>query len=89
MERLVLSRWFAKHAPGALDPWLNRVAVRAREEELLKTHPGVLQIRPPLGSSDIGRTERGEAVLRDAVAVGITAAINELGSCIGDSFVRD
>jgi predicted patatin/cPLA2 family phospholipase len=44
-ERLVLSRWFARHAPGALDPWLRRGAIRAEEEALLASHPATLQIR--------------------------------------------
>lgn len=70
VERVILSRWFARHAPGALAPWQERVAIRADEEELLATHPAVLQFRPPLGSLDVGRTERGELVLREAVRVG-------------------
>jgi predicted patatin/cPLA2 family phospholipase len=33
IERLVMSRWFARYAPGALAPWLSRVAGRAEEEQ--------------------------------------------------------
>jgi predicted patatin/cPLA2 family phospholipase len=89
LERAVLSRWFAKHARGALEPWLNRAQVRAEEEQVLDTHPATLQIRPPIGSSHIGRTERGEAALRHAVDVGIQAAITELSDCIDEPVMAD
>lgn len=78
-ERLVMSRWFGRHAPGALEPWLQRVAVRAEEERLLASHPATLQIRPPLGSVDVGRTERRPDVLRAVVDTGRQAALTELG----------
>jgi predicted patatin/cPLA2 family phospholipase len=81
-ERLVMSRWFARYAPGAAAPWLNRVAVRGEEERLLASDPAtILQIRPPLGSGDIGRTERGEIVLRAAVQAGRQAAWDVLAAC--------
>src|SRR5882757_1619791 len=76
-ERLVMSRWFARHAPGALEPWLQRVAVRAEEEHLLASHPATLQIRPPNGSARIGRTERDPDLLRTAVHAGRQAALDE------------
>jgi predicted patatin/cPLA2 family phospholipase len=82
VERLVLSRWLGRHAPGALEPWLNRVAVRGEEERLLASHPAILQIRPPLGSGDIGHTERGESVLRQAVEDGRQAAWDVLAPCV-------
>jgi predicted patatin/cPLA2 family phospholipase len=85
-ERLVLSRWFTKHAPGALEPWLRREAVRTEEERLLASHPATVQIRPPLGSVRIGRTERRPSMLREAVRTGRQAALNELSACLG---VRD
>jgi predicted patatin/cPLA2 family phospholipase len=77
-ERLVLSRWFARHAPGALEPWLRRQAIRAEEEEILVSHPAILQIRPPAGSARIGRTERGPRPLRAAVDTGRQAAWDQL-----------
>ncbi len=81
-ERLVMSRWFARYAPGALAPWLNRVTVRGEEERLLASSPStILQIRPALGSANIGRTERGEIVLREAVRVGRQAALDLLADC--------
>jgi predicted patatin/cPLA2 family phospholipase len=89
LERLVLSRWFARYAPGAAAPWLNRVAVRAEEERLLASHPGILQIRPPLGSGDIGRTERGETVLRQAVQTGRRAAWDVLADGAAEPQVLD
>ena len=89
IERLVMTRWFARHAPGALDPWLNRTAVRGEEESLLASHPGILQIRPPLGSGDIGHTERGEAALRAAVQTGRQAAWDVLAGCVAESRVAD
>jgi predicted patatin/cPLA2 family phospholipase len=77
-ERLVLARWFARHAPGALEPWLRRQAIRAEEEKLLASHPATLQIRPPAGSVRIGRTERGPRPLRAAVDTGRQAAWDQL-----------
>lgn len=82
LERVVLSRWFARYAPGAAAPWLDRVAVRGAEEHLLASHPGILQIRPPLGSGHIGRTERGETVLREAVDTGRRAAWDLLATAV-------
>jgi predicted patatin/cPLA2 family phospholipase len=79
-ERMVLSRWFAHRAPGASGPWLGRVAIRAEEERLLAAHPATLQIRPPLGSLRIGRTERRPGPLRTAVDTGIAAALSALGA---------
>jgi predicted patatin/cPLA2 family phospholipase len=81
-ERLVLSRWFAHNAPGALDPWLRRVALRAEEERVLANQSGVLQIRPPIGSRDIGRTEVAGAALRFAVDAGRTAAFGALSNIV-------
>ncbi len=86
-ERLVLSRWFARHAPGALEPWLRRESVRAEEEELLASHPATLQIRPPLGSTRIGRTERRPDPLRAAVDTGRLAALEELAGCAEEPLV--
>lgn len=74
LERVVMSRWFRRNAPGALELWLDRVAVRAEEERVLATHPRVLQIRPPVGSPDVGHTEVGGQALRVAVDIGRRAA---------------
>jgi predicted patatin/cPLA2 family phospholipase len=84
LERLVLTRWFARYAPGAAAPWLNRVAVRGEDERLLTSSPAILQIRPPLGSGDVGRTERGEAVLREAVRTGRQAAWDVLAGGVAE-----
>ena len=84
LERVVLTRWFARYAPGAAAPWLNRVAVRGEDERLLTSSPAILQIRPPLGSGDVGRTERGEAVLREAVRTGRQAAWDVLAGAVAD-----
>ncbi|SEF20563.1 Predicted phospholipase, patatin/cPLA2 family [Amycolatopsis pretoriensis] len=79
-ERLVASRWFARHARGAQATWLRRDVIRAEEERLLATHPDTLQIRPPQGSARIGRTERGPDLLRAAVDAGIQAATSALSA---------
>ena len=84
IERFVLSRWFARHAPGALRPWLLREAVRADEERLLASHPATVQVRPPLGSTNISRTERGSSVLRAAVHAGRDAAWEQLSAGIAE-----
>ncbi|SEG81226.1 Predicted phospholipase, patatin/cPLA2 family [Actinacidiphila yanglinensis] len=88
-ERLLLSRWFTRHAPGAAEPWLHRVAVRAEEERLLASHPAALQIRPPVGSVRIGRTERRPGPLRAAVDTGRQAAWNALAGCVEAPLVTD
>ena len=87
VERLALARWFRRNAPGGLAPWLGREAIRAEEERLLATHPATLQIRPPLGSVRIGRTERGEAPLRAAVDTGRHVASAELAGLAPETFV--
>lgn len=79
-ERFVLSRWFARHAPGVVANWLRREEIRAEDEELLATHPACLQIRPPLGSAVIGRTERRARVMQDALDVGVEAVMRQLGN---------
>ena len=88
-ERLILSRWFARHAPGALEPWLHREAIRAEEEHLLASHPATLQIRPPIGSVKVGRTERRSDVLRAAVHTGRRAASHELSKCLTEYGATD
>lgn len=87
-ERLVLSRWFARRAPGARETWLHRATIRAEEERLLASHPATLQIRPPLGSARIGRTERRPHLLRTAVDVGRQAAADELSGLSARDQVR-
>ncbi|MGW4209147.1 patatin-like phospholipase family protein [Lentzea sp. NPDC004789] len=82
-ERVVLSRWFARHAPGVVQTWLRRKELRVEEEELLATHPACLQIRPPLGSLRVGRTERRPEVLKAVVDIGIRVAVDELGAVCG------
>jgi predicted patatin/cPLA2 family phospholipase len=82
VERFVLSRWFARHAPGALAPWQHRAAIRAEEERVLASHPAVLHLRPPSGSGKIGRTERDEVVLRAAVDAGRQVAQDALAPVV-------
>ncbi|MEV6607096.1 patatin family protein [Kutzneria sp. NPDC051319] len=77
-ERLLLSRWFARHAPGCTEPWLHRAEIRAHEERLLESHPAAVSIRPPLGSPTVGRTERRAPVLRSVVDTGREAAMDVL-----------
>jgi predicted patatin/cPLA2 family phospholipase len=77
-ERLLMARWFTRYAPGALEPWLHRVEIRAEEERLLSSHPATIQVRPPLGSAKISRTERRPAPLRAAVDTGRHAALDVL-----------
>ena len=79
LERRVVGRYLTRHAPGALDPWMNRRERRADEERALDTHPAALQIRPPLDAPVIGRVERDPEVLRRAVDCGRTVAFAALG----------
>ncbi|GAB2813962.1 patatin-like phospholipase family protein [Lentzea nigeriaca] len=79
-ERIVLARWFARHAPGVAQTWLRHKELRVEEEHLLATHPACLQIRPPLGSLRVGRTERRPEVLQAVVDTGIRAATNALAA---------
>ena len=84
LERLVASRWFARRAPGALEPWLRGDVLRAEEERLLAEHPATVQIRPPLGSVRIGRTDRRLSRLREAVEAGRQAALDVLAGCVDE-----
>src|SRR5262249_20667318 len=77
-ERLLMTRWFTRHAPGALEPWLHRVEIRAEEERLLTSHPATVQVRPPVGSVSIGRTERRPDPLKAAVETGRRTALDAL-----------
>ncbi|MFI5694078.1 patatin family protein [Kribbella sp. NPDC051586] len=81
-ERMLMSRWFARHAPGALEPWLHRVEIRAEEERLLTSHPATIQVRPPVGSVSIGRTERRPDPLKSAVETGRRAALDALSGSV-------
>ncbi|HEX4225770.1 MAG TPA: patatin family protein [Pseudonocardiaceae bacterium] len=82
IERLILSRWFAKHAPGAAETWMRREEIRTEEERLLASHPGILQIRPPSGSARVSRTERRPDPLRAAVETGRLAATHALDGSV-------
>jgi len=79
---VLMNGWFGRNAPGALEPWLRRYELRADEEHLLASHPATLQIRPPLGSIAVGRTERRERHLRSAVDVGCEAALAGLSPAV-------
>jgi predicted patatin/cPLA2 family phospholipase len=83
-ERLLLSRWFARYAPGAIDPWLCRGEIRADEERLLDSNPAVVSIRPLLGSPSVGRTERRAEILRGVVDTGRQAAMEALAACVDE-----
>jgi predicted patatin/cPLA2 family phospholipase len=83
-ERLLLSRWFARYAPGAVDPWLRRAEIRAEEERLLGADPAVVSIRPPLGSPSVGRTERRAQILRGVVDTGRQVAMEALAACVDE-----
>jgi len=76
MERRVVSRFLSRYAPGAVEPWLDRVERHAGEERLIVGNPALTQIRPPLGAPDIGRIERDSTVLRRAIAAGRAAAMD-------------
>ncbi|WP_053735188.1 patatin family protein [Nocardia sp. NRRL S-836] len=84
-ERLVLTRWFARHAPGVVEAWLRRKDERLAEEAVLASHPACLQIRPPLGSLRVGRTERRPDVLRTVVDIGTRAAMTELAAVVAST----
>lgn len=70
----VTDRWFRRHAPGALPAWTDRPATVLDTERLLAELPGVLQIRPPLGSPSVSRIATDPVLLGSAVAIGHAAA---------------
>lgn len=49
------------------------------DEQLLKTDPSILQIRPPLDSPDIGRVARDARVLLQALDLGRAVTVSALG----------
>ncbi|MEV6282794.1 patatin-like phospholipase family protein [Kribbella sp. NPDC051770] len=79
-QRMLVARWFARYAPGAYELWLHSKELRTEEERLLAEHPATLQIRPPLGSARVGRTERRPGPLRVAAETGRDAALEVLES---------
>ncbi|MCM6775277.1 patatin family protein [Nocardia sp. CDC159] len=70
LEVRAVTRFLTRHAPGVVDTWLTRTTRLAEDEHTLTTHPGILQIRPPLGSPTIGRVGRDEAILMRALDLG-------------------
>jgi hypothetical protein len=46
-----------------------------------------LQIRPPIGSARIGRTERRPDLLRATVDTGRRAALTELSGCVEEPLI--
>ncbi len=82
LERRIVGRYLARHAPGALEMWLNRRERRADEEQALAGHPAALQIRPPADAPVIGRVERDPEVLRRAVDCGRAVAGAALGRAV-------
>src|SRR5664279_3662132 len=73
----VTSRWFRRHAPGALTAWDSRPARTLEAERFLAGLPTVLQIRPPLGSPSVSRIATDPALLGSAVA----SAMRQRPSC--------
>jgi len=76
----VTTRWFRRHAPGALPAWASRPARTVDDERFLADLPSVLQIRPPLGSPSVSRIATDPALLGSAVAIGHAAASIVLGA---------
>jgi len=68
------TRWFRRHAPGALAAWDDRPARAVDDERLLAEMDTVLQIRPPLGSPRVSRTATDAQLLGSAVTIGHDAA---------------
>jgi predicted patatin/cPLA2 family phospholipase len=69
------TRWFRRHAPGALPAWNDRPARAIQDERILADLDTVLQIRPPLGSPRVSRIATDAGLLGTAVAVGHAAAL--------------
>lgn len=84
IERRVVERFLARHAPGALEPWLARVSLHTRDEQALVDNPAVLQIRPPAAGPAIGRLERGTSVIRRAIELGHATATATLATYLPD-----
>ncbi|MGH3724901.1 MAG: patatin-like phospholipase family protein [Mycobacterium sp.] len=70
IERRLVSRYLARHAPGALLPWQQRLELHANEQRMLAEHPNTLQIAPAEESPIIGRIERDPVALGDALEMG-------------------
>lgn len=83
IQRRVVSRYLSRYAPGAVEPWLDRVRRHAAEEEL-GAGAAVLQIRPPAGSPSVGGLERDHGILRAAIDAGRSAAAATLTPYLAD-----
>jgi predicted patatin/cPLA2 family phospholipase len=82
------TRWFRRHAPGALVAWDERPARAIHDERLLMDLDTVLQIRPPLGSPRVSRTATDAQLLGSAVAIGRDAALSALAAADTRSAAR-
>ncbi len=74
LEQRIVMRFLTRHAPGAIEGWQSRNDNHVQDEHIMATHPGVLQIRPPLNSPTIGRGGRDSTLLMRALDVGLEAA---------------
>ncbi|MFI7589830.1 patatin family protein [Spongisporangium articulatum] len=82
-ELRVAGRYLARRAPGALEPWLARHALRGVDETDLLALPAAVQIRPPVGSPVVSRTARDPRLLQRAVNLGREAALAVLAPVAG------
>lgn len=78
LEHRVVASYLGRHAPGAVTAWLSTHERSVATERALATHPGVLQVRPPLGAPRISRTGRDTALLSRAVGLGRAAVLDAL-----------
>ncbi|MGV9673860.1 patatin-like phospholipase family protein [Nocardia sp. NPDC003482] len=80
LELRIVTRFLARHAPGVVDTWRTRAARHAEDEHTLATDPRILQVRPPLGSPDIGRISRDHGTLMRALDLGRAAVLDALAT---------
>ncbi|NUS42171.1 MAG: patatin family protein [Mycobacteriaceae bacterium] len=78
LENLIVERFLARSAPGALPAWRTRVQRHRDDDRDFASDPAVLQIRPPRGAPDIGRIDRGATRLQEALTLGHAAAARAL-----------
>lgn len=70
LERRLVARWMARHAPGSAAAWARRAERKVELERLMHDDPRILQISPPVGVTNISVVGRAEDVQRRAVEDG-------------------
>ena len=80
VERVPMSVWFRRHAPGARRPYLRRHLAHLEDESFFAQSTSVVQVRPPSGSADVSRLTSDLELVGRAIESGREALLTELAA---------